>query len=186
MPSGTFAPAPVCSAGKVEPLARAKELGVQTIVDRITRAIVHDDRGTEQHGGIGARLASPKGRRVQGGGGHGNGALETGLAVTVANIASFGAHSEDHSRSHSSPPPTGNQQRQLLQFAVNKQPTGGSSSRTIRPTEDVERLRRVVRDTMSSPQLLSPPSSSSTSLYGGIALAGGERCGERLHVCVVI
>lgn len=195
--STAFAPRPVCTVGGVEPLALARELGIQTIVDRITRAIVHDERSRapETRGGTGGRSA---GRRVDGAGGgqEHDRAVEAGLAVTVGNIESYGgAHDGDHARLRSSPhaPSPANQREQVVHFAVTEPPRaarsftssppppgghGHGANRTRHPEEDIERLRRVVRNTMSSPQW-PPTSASSTSLYdGGAPLAGGERCGE--------
>eukprot|EP00903_Cladosiphon_okamuranus_P008297 g7983.t1 len=196
-PSAAFAPEAICTAGEVEPLALAKELGIQTIVDRITRAIVHvdKDRAPEARGGIRGRSAGRRADGPEGGRGRVR-AVEAGLVMTVGNaeVSSGGSHDEDHAclRSARHTPPPANQWPQLVQFAGTDPPVVGRSfrssppppgrhdhgvDRSRRPKEDIGRLRRVVRDTMSSMQW-PPTSASSTSLYGGgAALVGGERCG---------
>lgn len=193
-----FAAAPVCSAGEIEPLALARELGVQTIVDRVTQAIVGEGRTTETGGETSGRpaaatTAAPAARA--GGGRQGHGGLGASLALAYGTTASFGAYDEDRSRSRSPSPLPANQGTNM-QLAVTERhrgsgaarlfpssppPPGGGSNRLRRSKEDIERLRRVVRDTISSPHL-QPSSSSSTSPYGGVASGGGEHCGE--HPCV--
>ncbi|CAM9180185.1 unnamed protein product, partial [Pylaiella littoralis] len=189
-----FAPTAVCSAGTVEPLALAKELGIHAIVDRVTHTIVHNNRATELSGRSGG--GDDCGRRVVRGRRRRAGLEET-LALSITNNTEFGAHDDGDDNRYRPPSasssPARQQQKQRTQLSsstphcwsagaarpvpspVCPAPNRSSPTRNERPPkEDVERLRRVVRTTMLS--LQTPP--SSTSLYGGIASGGGLERGE--------
>lgn len=168
--TAAFEPPAVCSVVVVEPLALAKELGVQAIVDRITQAIVCNGRVTRPGG--------------DGGGDAGERGLERSLNETVTDFENL----HDRPRRPLSCPSSPAQQRQRQQNhghplspplprspTRSQPPTIGGSNKHKRPKEDVERLRRVVRDAMSSKQ---PSPSSLSSPNGGFSSEGREHGGE--------
>ncbi|CBJ34013.1 hypothetical protein Esi_0864_0001 [Ectocarpus siliculosus] len=170
-PTAAFEPPVVCSVVGVEPLALAKELGVQAIVERITQTIVCNGRVTRPGG--------------DGGGNTGERGLERSLDVTVTTFENL---HERRRRPLSCPSSPAQQRKQKQQHhghplsppRLPRSPTRSQSSVTDgsnkpkRPNEDVERLRRVVRDAMSSTQ---PSPSSLLSPNGGFSSEGREHGG---------
>ncbi|CAM9411068.1 unnamed protein product [Ectocarpus fasciculatus] len=172
-----FEPPAVCSVVGIEPLALAKELGVQAIVDRITQAIVHNGRVTRPGGAGGGDAAE---------------GLERSLDVTVTNCENVREHDHGRRRRPLSCPSSPAQQRQqpqqqqqhqghplspprLPRSPTRSQPSPiGGSNKPKRMKEDVERLRRIVRDAMSSTQ---PSPSSLLSPDGGFSSEGREHGG---------
>ncbi|CAM9350849.1 unnamed protein product, partial [Hapterophycus canaliculatus] len=184
----SLAPEQAGAAARIEPLALAKELGVQAIVNRITHAIMHEK--TANVGDCGEH-GNARGR--EGGGGRGQperrqvGHLSNTL-LDERNLGWSGATSSTSSPARQRRPP----HRQQLASPPQPRTAGATASpsspprplsssphtspdKKQRPKKDVERLRRVVRDTMSS----TPKSSSSSSLppRGGGASPGRERGG---------
>ncbi len=171
-----FAPAPVCSAGTVEPLALARELGVQAIVDRITQTIESTGRG--RGGRVGGEEGGGGGGGVKGGSGVGGGLQASrSTGMTAAHTA---ARDDVHSRRPWSAsarlpqqprqerrrqpplsPPKQQPGRRMEGAGPSSPPASGvaRASARRRPKEDVERLRRVVRDTISAAPLNGGPSS---------------------------
>ncbi|CAN0150035.1 unnamed protein product, partial [Scytosiphon promiscuus] len=182
--------APSSGAGStagIEPLALAKEVGVQAIVSRITHAIMHERPTNIGHCGGGRGT-----RRRRGGGGR-EGCSETGQAGSSRDSVMFDENTPGRSGAPPSPSYPARQRCHPRPQEVSSSPQAwvtstppspprpplisphGSPKKEGRPKEDVERLRRVVRDAMASTQR--PSSSSPLAARGGGLSPGGDRGG---------